>query len=51
MKCFQKLICCAVDILEGKGIVKVAITVAELLKFHTSKSSPQNVHVPSLLNV
>ncbi|XP_025407625.1 leucine-rich repeat and calponin homology domain-containing protein 3 [Sipha flava] len=47
----EKLICCAVDILEGKGIVQVAITVAELLKFHTPKSPSQTVHVPSLLNV
>ncbi|XP_060859388.1 leucine-rich repeat and calponin homology domain-containing protein [Metopolophium dirhodum] len=47
----EKLICCAVDILEGKGIVQVAITVAELLKFHTTKTQPQTIHVPSLLNV
>lgn len=30
----DKLICCAADILEGKGVVQTAITVVELLKFH-----------------
>ncbi|XP_050439226.1 uncharacterized protein LOC126844842 [Adelges cooleyi] len=46
----EKMICCAVDILEGKGIVQVAITVAELLKFHTPKSPSQSVQVPSMVN-
>lgn len=26
--------CCAADVLEGKGIVQVSITVAELLRFY-----------------
>lgn len=30
----EKLICCAADILEGRGVVQIAITVVELLKFH-----------------
>ncbi|VVC44168.1 Leucine-rich repeat,Leucine-rich repeat domain, L domain-like,Leucine-rich repeat, typical [Cinara cedri] len=47
----EKLICCAVDILEGKGIVQLAITVGELIKFHTPKSPVQIVNVPSLLNI
>lgn len=29
---FQKLMCCASDILEGKGVVQIAITVCELSK-------------------
>jgi hypothetical protein len=35
---FQGLICCASDVLEGRGLVQVAITVAELLKFHQPRS-------------
>jgi hypothetical protein len=35
---FQGLICCASDVLEGRGLVQVAITVAELLKFHHPRS-------------
>lgn len=27
--------CCAADVLEGKGVVQVSITVVELLRFHT----------------
>ncbi|KAL1397497.1 hypothetical protein pipiens_009715 [Culex pipiens pipiens] len=30
----ENLLCCAADVLEGRGIVQVAITVVELLKFH-----------------
>lgn len=38
----ENLICCAADILEGKSVVQVAITVCELLRFHTQtvKASP-----------
>lgn len=32
----QKLMCCAADVLEGKGTVQVAITVTELLRRQTS---------------
>ncbi|XP_069692233.1 leucine-rich repeat and calponin homology domain-containing protein isoform X2 [Periplaneta americana] len=34
----EGLICCASDVLEGRGLVQVAITVAELLKFHQPRS-------------
>lgn len=27
--------CCAADVLEGKGAVQVSITVTELLRFHS----------------
>lgn len=27
--------CCAADVLEGKGIVQVSITVCELMRFHS----------------
>lgn len=30
--------CCAADVLEGKGAVQVSITVGELLRFHTPNS-------------
>lgn len=30
--------CCAADVLEGKGVVQVSITVTELLRFHTPNS-------------
>ncbi|XP_050530676.1 leucine-rich repeat and calponin homology domain-containing protein isoform X2 [Daktulosphaira vitifoliae] len=45
----DKLICCAVDILEGKGIVQIAITVAELLKFYTPKSPSQTHHIQTMM--
>nr|CAD7573360.1 unnamed protein product [Timema californicum] len=32
------MVCCAADVLEGRGLVQVAITVAELLKFHQPRS-------------
>lgn len=35
----EKLICCAADILEARGVVQIAITVVELLKFHTPAGS------------
>lgn len=34
--------CCAADVLEGKGAVQVSITVSELLRFHT----PNNFKSP-----
>jgi len=34
----EGLICCASDVLEGRGLVQVAVTVAELLKFHQPRS-------------
>lgn len=30
--------CCAADVLEGKGVVQISITVAELLRFYTPSS-------------
>uniref|UniRef100_A0A182W8P1 Calponin-homology (CH) domain-containing protein n=1 Tax=Anopheles minimus TaxID=112268 RepID=A0A182W8P1_9DIPT len=41
---FTNLLCCAADVLEGRGIVQVAITVVELLKFHNPAS---NVRSPT----
>uniref|UniRef100_A0A182PUP6 Calponin-homology (CH) domain-containing protein n=1 Tax=Anopheles epiroticus TaxID=199890 RepID=A0A182PUP6_9DIPT len=38
------LLCCAADVLEGRGIVQVAITVVELLKFYNPAS---NVRSPT----
>lgn len=37
--------CCAADVLEGKGAVQVAVTVCELLRFHTQtvKSPMKNL--------
>lgn len=34
----ENLVCCAADVLEGKGLVQVAITVTELLRFHSPRS-------------
>ncbi|XP_076379991.1 leucine-rich-repeats and calponin homology domain protein isoform X2 [Megalopta genalis] len=50
----ENLVCCASDVLEGgRGVVRVAVTVSELLRFHqtrsplqTSSSSVPN-HVPA----
>ncbi|KAG7201573.1 hypothetical protein KM043_004318 [Ampulex compressa] len=49
----ENLVCCASDVLEGgRGVVRVAVTVSELLRFHQSRSplqtssSVQN-HVPA----
>lgn len=44
----EKLICCAADILEARGVVQVAITVVELLKFHSNSGikSPTHIVVP-----
>ncbi|EEB19708.1 calponin homology domain containing protein, putative [Pediculus humanus corporis] len=38
----ENMICFASDVLEGRGLVRVSITVAELLKFHTPKSPAHN---------
>ncbi|XP_012289225.1 leucine-rich repeat and calponin homology domain-containing protein 1 isoform X2 [Orussus abietinus] len=38
----EKLVCCASDVLEGgRGIVRVAVTVSELLRFHQARSPLQ----------
>ncbi|XP_023028980.1 leucine-rich-repeats and calponin homology domain protein isoform X2 [Leptinotarsa decemlineata] len=34
----ENLLCCAADVLEGKGLVQVAVTVTELLRFHSPRS-------------
>ncbi|XP_046402366.1 leucine-rich repeat and calponin homology domain-containing protein-like isoform X2 [Ischnura elegans] len=36
----EGMVCCASDIVEGRGLVRVAITVAELLRFHPSRPLP-----------
>ncbi|KOC68095.1 Leucine-rich repeat and calponin homology domain-containing protein 3 [Habropoda laboriosa] len=50
----ENLVCCASDVLEGgRGVVRVAVTVSELLRFHQSRSplqtSSSNLpnHVPA----
>lgn len=51
----QNLLCCAADVLEGRGIVQVAITVVEVMKFHNpaahvrspTRSYYSGVHSPS----
>uniref|UniRef100_A0A8W7K810 Calponin-homology (CH) domain-containing protein n=1 Tax=Anopheles albimanus TaxID=7167 RepID=A0A8W7K810_ANOAL len=40
----ENLLCCAADVLEGRGTVQVAITVVELLKYHNPAS---NVRSPT----
>ncbi|CAB3231393.1 unnamed protein product [Arctia plantaginis] len=45
---FQKLMCCAADVLEGKGTVQVAITVTELLRRHAAlRCSPPAAPPPA----
>ncbi|KAJ3634166.1 hypothetical protein MTP99_011071 [Tenebrio molitor] len=34
----ENLVCCAADVLEGRGLVQIAITVTELLRFHSPRS-------------
>ncbi|EFN88861.1 Leucine-rich repeat and calponin-like proteiny domain-containing protein 3 [Harpegnathos saltator] len=47
------LVCCASDVLEGgRGVVRVAVTVSELLRFHQTRSPLQTsssmpTHVPA----
>ena len=36
--------CCAADVLEGKGAVQVAITVCELLRYHKQQLAQQKHH-------
>lgn len=44
--------CCAADVLEGKGAVQVSITVTELLRFHTHRlTSPAKSPVNAKSNV
>ncbi|XP_065357119.1 leucine-rich repeat and calponin homology domain-containing protein isoform X2 [Calliphora vicina] len=38
----ENLICCAADVLEGKGAVQVAITVGELFRIHGNGANIQN---------
>ncbi|KFB40977.1 AGAP010012-PA-like protein [Anopheles sinensis] len=40
----ENLLCCAADVLEGRGTVQVAITVVELLKYHNPTA---NVRSPT----
>lgn len=40
----QNLVCCAADVLEGRGLVQVAITVAELMRFHTPRSPAHSLN-------
>ncbi|CRL01012.1 CLUMA_CG014423, isoform B [Clunio marinus] len=42
---FENLLCCAADVLEGKGIVQVAITVCELIK-HQIATPPSMIKSP-----
>ncbi|CAH0556885.1 unnamed protein product [Brassicogethes aeneus] len=44
----ENLICCAADVLEGKGLVQVAVTVTELLRFHSPRSP---LHATSISTV
>lgn len=49
---FQNLMCCAADVLEGKGAVQVSITVTELLRFHSQRvTSPTKSPVNTKSNV
>uniref|UniRef100_A0A182JDL5 Uncharacterized protein n=1 Tax=Anopheles atroparvus TaxID=41427 RepID=A0A182JDL5_ANOAO len=43
-RCSENLLCCAADVLEGRGTVQVAITVVELLKYHNPTA---NVRSPT----
>ncbi|XP_034938799.1 leucine-rich repeat and calponin homology domain-containing protein isoform X2 [Chelonus insularis] len=48
----ENLICCASDILEGgRGMVRVAVTVAELLQFHQTRSPSNNSSLLTLNNM
>uniref|UniRef100_A0A1B6BZY8 Calponin-homology (CH) domain-containing protein n=1 Tax=Clastoptera arizonana TaxID=38151 RepID=A0A1B6BZY8_9HEMI len=40
----ENLVCCAGDVLEGRGLVQVAITVGELLRFHQPRSPAHISH-------
>lgn len=43
----EKLVCCPSDVLEGRGLVQVAITVGELLRFHQPRSPIHAPYIPS----
>ncbi|XP_050685400.1 leucine-rich repeat and calponin homology domain-containing protein isoform X2 [Leptidea sinapis] len=47
----EKLMCCAADVLEGKGTVQVAITVTEMVRKHAaareSPLSPSGIPIPA----
>ena len=46
---FQNLVCCASDVLEGgRSVVRVAVTVSELLRFHQTRSP---LHTSSSTNI
>lgn len=36
----EHLVCCSSDVLEGRGLVQIAITVAELVRFHPNSKFP-----------
>ncbi|XP_044268150.1 leucine-rich repeat and calponin homology domain-containing protein isoform X2 [Tribolium madens] len=38
----ENVVCCAADVLEGRGLVQIAITVTELLRFHSPRSPLHN---------
>lgn len=39
----QNLVCTASDVLEGRGLVQVAVTVTELVRFHSPRSSVNQI--------
>ncbi|XP_043283913.1 leucine-rich repeat and calponin homology domain-containing protein isoform X2 [Venturia canescens] len=44
----ENLVCCSSDVLEGgRGVVRVAVTVAELLRFHQTRSPVNNTSSPT----
>lgn len=45
----ENLVCCAADVLEGKGLVQVAITVTELLRFHSPRSPLHPVAISTVV--
>ncbi len=47
---FQNLMCCASDVLEGRGLVQVSITVCELIKFSTGTTPVHSVKSPTRYN-
>ncbi|XP_012166118.1 leucine-rich repeat and calponin homology domain-containing protein isoform X2 [Bombus affinis] len=47
----ENLVCCASDVLEGgRGVVRVAVTVSELLRFHQSRSPLQTTSSSNVPN-
>ncbi|KAB0796722.1 hypothetical protein PPYR_10783 [Photinus pyralis] len=41
----EHLVCCSSDVLEGRGLVQIAITVAELIRFHPNNKSPLHANM------